>query len=101
MNIATAESRSNVITLRRCFVSEDTKKPKDVSRRDFLKSTGGAAAIAGLALGGVATHAKDVAAASDPTPKKWDEAYDVVIIGSGFAGLAAAIEARNAGAVLP
>ena len=31
-------------------------------------------------------------------PEKWDEAYDVVVIGSGFAGLAAAIEARLAGA---
>ena len=30
-------------------------------------------------------------------PKKWDEVADVVIIGSGFAGLAAAIEARKAG----
>jgi len=28
----------------------------------------------------------------------WDEEYDVVVIGSGFAGLAAAIEARLAGA---
>jgi len=28
----------------------------------------------------------------------WDETVDVVVIGSGFAGLAAAIEARNAGA---
>ena len=30
--------------------------------------------------------------------KDWDEIADVVIIGSGFAGLAAAIEAHNAGA---
>jgi flavocytochrome c len=30
--------------------------------------------------------------------QKWDEAFDVVVIGSGFAGLAAAIEAKNAGA---
>ncbi len=29
---------------------------------------------------------------------KWDESVDVVIIGSGFAGLAAAIEAKQAGA---
>jgi len=29
---------------------------------------------------------------------QWDEIADIVIIGSGFAGLAAAIEARNAGA---
>ena len=31
-------------------------------------------------------------------PEKWDETFDVVVIGSGFAGLAAAIEARLAGA---
>ncbi len=30
-------------------------------------------------------------------PQKWDEEADVVVIGSGFAGLAAAIEAKNAG----
>jgi flavocytochrome c len=31
-------------------------------------------------------------------PGHWDETFDVVIIGSGFAGLAAAIEAHDAGA---
>lgn len=31
-------------------------------------------------------------------PENWDEEADVIIIGSGFAGLAAAIEAKNAGA---
>jgi len=31
-------------------------------------------------------------------PQKWNEEFDVVVIGSGFAGLAAAIEARDAGA---
>jgi len=30
--------------------------------------------------------------------KKWDEETDVIVVGSGFAGLAAAIEAQNAGA---
>ncbi len=29
---------------------------------------------------------------------KWDEASDIVVIGSGFAGLTAAIEASHAGA---
>jgi flavocytochrome c len=33
-------------------------------------------------------------------PSQWDESYDVVIIGSGFAGLAAALEARKAGATV-
>ena len=31
-------------------------------------------------------------------PQKWDEAADIIIVGSGFAGLAAAIEARANGA---
>ena len=35
---------------------------------------------------------------SELFPDKWDESADVVIIGSGFAGLAAAIEAKQAGA---
>ena len=35
---------------------------------------------------------------SDRFPEKWHEVADVVVIGSGFAGLAAAIEAGNAGA---
>jgi flavocytochrome c len=35
---------------------------------------------------------------SNRLPKKWHTAADVLIIGSGFAGLAAAIEAANAGA---
>ena len=30
----------------------------------------------------------------------WDEKYDVVVVGSGFAGLAAALEAREAGATV-
>ena len=36
-----------------------------------------------------------------PVPKQdedWDEATDVVVVGSGFSGLAAAIEARRGGA---
>ena len=30
-------------------------------------------------------------------PFTWDESVDIVIVGSGFAGLAAAIEAHDAG----
>ncbi len=78
-------------------MSDDEKKPKDQSRRNFLKSTGGAAAMAGLALTGLAATSKEAQAARGAMPKKWDETYDVVVIGSGFAGYAAAIEAKNAG----
>ena len=33
----------------------------------------------------------------EKAPQKWDEEADVVVVGSGFAGLAAAIEAKEAG----
>ena len=33
-------------------------------------------------------------------PKKWDETYDVVIVGSGFAGMAAAAQALTEGATV-
>jgi flavocytochrome c len=71
-------------------------KEKGFSRREFLKTTGGVAAVAGVALGGLAANAGD--AAARPMPRKWDEVYDVVVVGSGFAGLAAALEAKKAGA---
>jgi len=67
----------------------------------------GRAAVDALAMETkVSLNATPSALASDPrsnsqaTPRDWDEAADVVIIGSGFAGLAAAIEARNAGATV-
>lgn len=78
-------------------MSEDEKKCKNESRRSFLKKTGGVAILAGMAAGGV-TLPRQALAAHGAMPKKWDETYDVVVIGSGFAGLAAAIEAKNAGA---
>ncbi|MRR31354.1 flavocytochrome c, partial [bacterium] len=55
-----------------------------------------AAAVAGLATSGVTLMPWTAEAAA--LPKKWDETYDVVVIGSGFAGLAAAYEAKKAGA---
>jgi flavocytochrome c len=70
---------------------------KSSTRRDFLKTTGGAVAVAGIAIGGVAMTAKYSLAAGD-VPKNWDNAADVLVIGSGFAALCAAIEARIAGA---
>ncbi len=60
----------------------------NTSRRGFL--AGAAAAAAGFSVSAGAKEA--------PRDVKWDETVDLVIIGSGFAGLAAAIEARKAGA---
>ena len=61
----------------------------DISRRRLLEGTlaGGAIALTGVAQ-----------ARTSDEPKQWDATYDVIVIGSGFAGLAAALEAKKAGA---
>ncbi len=79
-------------------MKEDKTNTKSISRRNFLKTAGGAAAVAGLATTGATLTPWTAEAATATMPKKWDETYDVVIIGSGFAGLAAAYEAKKAGA---
>lgn len=61
------------------------------NRRQFAQL---ALAASGLSLVGAA-QAK---AADNHSEPKWDETVDVVVVGSGFAGLAAAIEAAAAGA---
>ncbi|MBO6639927.1 MAG: flavocytochrome c [Roseitalea sp.] len=65
-----------------------------LTRRRLL--TSGTVALAGgaAALGLAGSHAQ----ATTAVPESWDEEFDVVIIGSGFAGLAAAHEAVKAGA---
>lgn len=72
------------------------KNRKPVSRRSFLKMTGGAALAAGVVTGGLSINPTKVQAAG--IPRKWDEEWDVLVFGSGFAGLASAIEAAQAGA---
>ena len=63
----------------------------DMSRRNFVKM--GAASAGMLALGSTAA----TAAAMDSKGVKFDEEYDVVIIGSGYAGIAAGITAAEKG----
>ena len=79
-------------------MKDDAEEKRGLTRRSFLKSTGGVVAVAGMVAGGLAVSTGEAAAATSSMPKKWDETFDVVVIGSGFAGLAAAIEAKNAGA---
>lgn len=58
----------------------------NISRRRLIESSiVGTAALAGATS----------AFASKPVAK-WDETVDIIVVGSGFAGLAAAIEAKNA-----
>ncbi|HEV2528509.1 MAG TPA: FAD-binding protein [Thermomicrobiales bacterium] len=65
-----------------------------VSRRGFLKASGAGAALAtGGVIGAVPFQASRAAAQSG-----WDAEHDVVVVGSGGAGFAAAISAQHLGA---
>lgn len=74
--------------------AEKDNRKSTVNRRTML-TMGAAASAGGLALGFSASSA---AAQVRELPAEWDEEFDVVVIGSGFAGLAAAYEATKAGA---
>ena len=68
----------------------------DFSRRAFVKSSAvGVGGIAAAALAGF--DARELEAAQAP-PRRWDKAADVVVVGSGAAGLPAAISAAENGA---
>ena len=78
---------------------DEREKKGGVTRRQLLKGavTAGIVASAGpLALN--LTKGEASAAEKKMMPKKWDETLDTVVIGSGFAGLAAAAEAAKGGA---
>jgi flavocytochrome c len=68
-----------------------TRSPA-ITRRQFVTGTG----LAGAALlAGIGAPSKSHAAVA---PKKWDKETDVIVVGFGAAGGAAAIEAHDAGA---
>jgi fumarate reductase flavoprotein subunit len=70
----------------------ETASGKGVSRRRFILGTGSAV------LGGIAVNTLLPAKVQAVLPpEKWDRETEVLIVGTGFAGLAAAIEAFDAG----
>lgn len=75
------------------------KETDGLSRRTVLKS---AVALASITMGGsLALNLAQPGTAEAMTkkmPTKWDETWDVAVVGSGFAGLAAAAEAAEGGA---
>ena len=79
-------------------ISESVKETMHTmtSRREFLKkgTTAGAIAAGGLAMTLMPGKA---GARTYSAPTKWDKEFDIIVIGSGFAGLAAAITAKEAG----
>lgn len=73
-----------------CLQRRNKDKMTDISRRKLF----GAAGAASLGLAGMVP----VASASEcGKPVKWNETKEFVIIGTGFAGLAAALEAHQGG----
>ena len=66
-----------------------------MSRRNFIKTALGLGVMGGTAGLALDLTASPLEAAVRKLPTKWDEQVDVVIVGSGFAGLAAAAEAAS------
>ncbi len=71
---------------------DEKEGQKGVTRRGLIK--GAAIGAGAIALGGFGI--REVKAV--PPPRKWDRETDIVIVGSGFAGLAAALTAFDADA---
>lgn len=72
-----------------------------VTRRSFVAAAGMAAAALGATASGALAAPASSAASDGRTyadTVRWDAEYDVVVLGMGFAGLAAAIAAADAGA---
>lgn len=79
---------------------DNEKKQMNISRRKFLQRSGAVTATTGVALTTLGLTGGKAFSAEADVPTKWDETYDVVVVGSGFAGLSAAIEAKNANATV-
>jgi flavocytochrome c len=77
-------------------MSHEENEKRVLARRQFLKTAGLAAGALGTAAAGLAPERAEAAAGE--LPKRWDETVDVLVVGTGFAGLSAAVEARVAGA---
>jgi succinate dehydrogenase/fumarate reductase flavoprotein subunit len=67
-------------------------KKRSISRRDLVKAV--SVGVSSIALGGAGATA---AIADAAVPTRWDYEADVVVIGTGAAGLPAAIVAKEAG----
>jgi flavocytochrome c len=76
--------------------AENERGSLGMDRRTILKGAAGLgiAAVGSLGL----PFSANQAIAAAPVPKKWNQTTDVIVVGSGFAGLCAAVEAADAGA---
>jgi len=79
--------------------SEKPKESRKVTRRQFIAGTVGGVVV-GAAIGAAAGSLAFPKTATEKPwlPAKWDYTADVVVLGSGLAGLSTAIAAHDAGA---
>ncbi len=81
-------------------LESDAIKTPELSRRGFIKIVGCVGTVAatnGLAFSIFKGSAEAAEAAARKLPAAWDEEVDVLIVGTGFAGMAAAAEASSRG----
>ncbi len=74
-------------------MAQEEKQGKGITRRGFMRAAIGGGAGAAVLMEFGPKEAKAIT-----PPKKWDKEAGVVIVGTGVAGLSAAIEAKKAGA---
>ncbi len=81
-------------------VGSDTGNTPELSRRGFIKIVGFAGSVVaanGFAFSIFNGPAEAAEKAAKKLPTSWNEEVDVVIVGTGFAGMAAAAEASSRG----
>jgi fumarate reductase flavoprotein subunit len=80
-------------------MSSDEKKREGLTRRDFVKGATAAGAVGALVVSSACASLSPSKVESMPSlPPKWDKEADVLVVGAGGAGLAAAAEAAGKGA---
>lgn len=81
---------------------EAQKTAQTLSRRSFLGGIACTGALAALGLAGCAPQAgaqsTQAVASAGNLPESWDEECEVLVVGSGYTGLAAALSALEGGA---
>ena len=77
----------------------DARKPHGMSRRNFMTLAGGAAGLAAMAAMGFSTECTaNIPEIDIDALTQADDEADVLVVGSGIAGLFAAVKAHDAGA---
>ena len=77
---------------------DEDKSKRGMTRREFFKGAATVGIVASTGALALNLTKGEAHAADKKMPEKWDETLDTVVIGSGFAGQAAAAEAAKAGA---